>query len=56
MNYLRKRVLVTSRPVVSLITRTYVAPINDLNFLIKDVHDFPAHYKKLGFDAEVLNF
>jgi glycine cleavage system regulatory protein len=33
--------------------RNYVAPINDLNFLIKDVHDFPSHYKKLGYDVEV---
>jgi hypothetical protein len=33
--------------------RTYVAPINDLNFLIKDVFKFSEHYKKLGFDAEV---
>lgn len=33
--------------------RSYVAPINDLNFLIKDVYEFPKHYKQLGYDPEV---
>lgn len=32
--------------------RSYVAPINDLNFLIKDVFKFSEHYKKLGYDEE----
>jgi hypothetical protein len=36
--------------------RTYVAPINDLNFLIKDVFKFSEHYKKLGYDVEVLSY
>lgn len=45
-----------ARPVVKRAlaqSRAYVAPVNDMNFLVKDVFDFPAHYKKLGFDPDV---
>lgn len=37
-----------------IISRNYVAPMNDMNFLIKDVYEFPAHYKNtLKLDPEV---
>jgi hypothetical protein len=43
-----------ARPIAKrVLARTYVAPVNDMNFLVKDVYDFPSHYKKLGFDPEV---
>lgn len=40
---------------LSPLSRSYVAPINDLNFLIKDVYKFSEHYKKNGFDPEAVN-
>jgi hypothetical protein len=33
--------------------RSYVAPMKDVDFLIKDVWDVPAHYKALGYDDQV---
>jgi hypothetical protein len=42
----------TASALRSTATRTYVAPINDLNFLIKDVFKFSEHYQKLGYDVE----
>lgn len=43
-----------ARPVVKrVLARTYVVPVNDINFLVKDVYDFPSHYKKLGYDPKV---
>ena len=43
------------RPVSKkLLVRTYVAPVHDVNFLVKDVYDFPGHYKRLGYDPEVI--
>jgi hypothetical protein len=38
---------------VATVTRSYVVPMQDLNFIIKDVYKFPEHYAKLGFDPEV---
>lgn len=37
---------------VATVTRSYVVPMQDLNFIIKDVYKFPEHYAKLGFDPE----
>lgn len=41
------------RAVTSVVTRSYVVPMNDINFIVKDVYKFPEHYAKLGFDPEV---
>lgn len=34
--------------------RSYVAPMKDVDFLLKDVWNVPAHYKALGYDDEVI--
>ena len=28
----------------------YVAPLREMNFVLNEVHDAPAHYQKLGFE------
>ena len=48
-----RNILKPVRRVLLVQTRQYVAPLNDINFLVKDVYDFPGHYKKLGYDPEV---
>ena len=36
-----------------MISRTYVAPLKDMNYLIKDVLQFPEHYQTLGLDPDI---
>ena len=38
---------------VQQVVRTYVTPMKELNFLLKDVLNINSHYAALGYDAQV---
>lgn len=35
--------------------RRYTTPLNDMQFLIEDVYNFPERYADLGYDKSIVN-